>query len=271
METAQLPGETTRETSATSISVPYGDATVRHLHLAVGACRLIITPGYGEDWVTGRYYGPTEVAPLEINQSGGEVKISQKYDWAEMVRLFDGPPVLELRLGAAVPYSLSIDTGASDNQIDLGGLPLTRFALKQGAGRIRVDFSAPNPAQMDRLDISSGASSIEMENLANANFAEMRVEGGAASYKLDFGGRLQRDAQMKLTAAMSSTNIAIPANTAAKISSQSVMGGLEVGDGFMRKDGAFWTQAALAGIQPVLSMQISLTMGALELMTRYRN
>jgi hypothetical protein len=270
METAQI----SKESKTMPILIPYGEAVERHLHVAVGACRLLIAPaqggesGEGAAWVSGTYSDPTDTMPLEVSQVGGEVRISQSYGWAQMAYVFDGPPVLELDLGKAAPYTLSIDTGASEAHIDLGGLPLTHVTLKQGAGKVTVGFSAPNPERMDRLSISSGASAIEMYNLANANFGEMSLEGGAASYKLDFGGTLQRDAHAKVSAAMSATDIAIPATTAAKISSKSLMGGLNIGDGFMKKDGTFWTQAALAGLQPILSVQVTLTMGSLELRTK---
>ena len=56
---------------------------------------------------------------------------------------------------------------------------------------------------MELLEISSGAAAIELENLANANFSEMRLSGGAASYELDFGGVLSRDAEVSIETGIS--------------------------------------------------------------------
>jgi hypothetical protein len=56
---------------------------------------------------------------------------------------------------------------------------------------------------MQLLEVSSGAAGIELENLANANFSEMRLSGGAAGYEPDFGGMLSRDAQVSIETGMS--------------------------------------------------------------------
>jgi hypothetical protein len=254
-----------QDTTSAPVSIPFGEVAPRALHIAVGACKLTIRPGEGTEWVTGTYSGHTDALPLEIRQDGGTVRIDQRYEWSEIVRLFDGVPTLELALGKAMPYDLIIDTGASESYLDLGGLPLTHLALNMGAGKITIDFSAPNPMEMSTLSVASGASSIEIRNLANANAGEVKAEGGAVAYKVDFGGTLRRAMNMRATAAMSSVDLIIPSSTPARITSQAIMGGVNAGDGYTRSDGAFWTQAAVASLQPTIAIQVSLTMGGLTL------
>src|SRR5580765_4852593 len=110
----------TKRTNSIDINIPYTESATRRLHLAVGACRIRVTPGDGDAWVTGRYYGPIEALPLDIIQQGDEVRITQRQEWAEITRLFDGPPTLELCLGKAMPYALDVETGASENNFNLG-------------------------------------------------------------------------------------------------------------------------------------------------------
>src|SRR5438477_4489988 len=52
----------------TNINIPYPETTDRHLWLAVGACRLRVTPGEGETWVAGTYDDPSQALPLQISQ-----------------------------------------------------------------------------------------------------------------------------------------------------------------------------------------------------------
>jgi hypothetical protein len=104
-----------------------------------------------------------------------------------------------------------------------------------------------------------------MRNLANANFTDMILEGGAAGYKFDFGGTLTRDAHVRLTTGMSGVEISVPAATAAKIKAEIVMGGLNIGDGFTKKDGAFWTEGALKGQTPVLTVEANISLGGLTI------
>jgi hypothetical protein len=160
---------------------------------------------------------------------------------------------------------LTIEAGASETDLDLGGLPISRLEVKQGAGKYRIDFSAPNPQVMSLFDLDAGAGDIELSHLVNANFAEMSIDGGAAAYRLDFSGTPQRDAYVKISTGVSSVEIRVPASTAAKISTESVLGSIEIGDGFMKKEGAFWTEAALAGKRPVLTIRTSVALGSLRL------
>jgi hypothetical protein len=124
-------------------------------------------------------------------------------------------PRYELELGRQRPFALTIETGASEFDLDLGGIPLSRLMVRQGAGKFELGFLAPNPEPMQLLDVSSGAAGIELEILANANFSEMRLSGGAARYELDFGGTLSRDAQVNIETGVSGVELTVPASTAA--------------------------------------------------------
>ena len=120
---------------------------------------------------------------------------------------------------------------------------------------------------MALFSLSAGAGSVKARRLANANCAEFVLEGGAAAYEFDFGGHLQRDARARITTGIASVALRVPAATAARIVTESVLGGLNVGDGFTKRDGAFCTAAALSGAQPVLTVQASVTLGSIELRT----
>jgi hypothetical protein len=127
--------------------------------------------------------------------------------------------------------------GASEFDLDLGGVPLRSMMVRQGAGRFAVNFSAPNPEPMGLLEVSSGAAAIELENLANANFSEMRLSGGAAGYELDFGGTFSRGAEVKVETGLSGVDISVPATTAAKVVAETTLGSVDVADGFTKEGG----------------------------------
>ncbi len=247
------------------IDIPFADAAELHLRLTVGACKVHIRPGDGPQWVAGTYNDPSNAVPLRIEQQGGEVRISQTFDWPQSWGSLREPPTFELSLGKTRPYTLTLEGGASEADMDLGGVPLRRLTIKYGAGKQEIGFSAPNPEPMQLLSVAGGAASMEFEGLANANFAEMTLEGGAAGYELDFGGTLLRDATVRINAAVSSVQISAPANTAVKMSAEAIMGSVETGDGFMKKEGAFWNEAALAGKTPSIAINARMTMGSIRL------
>ncbi len=251
--------------TVTNINIPFPEATDRHLRIALGACRLNVAPGRGDVWVAGAYKDESNSLPPLIQQEGGEARIMQNYQAFNPFGLFNKVPQVDLTLGTTQPYTLGIELGASENTFDLGGVPMTRLSIKQGAGKLDFNFSAPNPQPMSLLRVEAGATALEMKNLAHANFAEMTVDGGAAGYKFDFGGRLQREAHVRITAGMSGVEISVPATTAAKIRTEIVMGGLNIGDGFTKKEGMFWTEAAVNGQTPILTIDANVSLGGLTM------
>jgi hypothetical protein len=254
----------------TEISVAYPDTASPdyHLRLTVGACRLHLAPAApdtGDVWVRGTYRDPSGKLPCTIEQEGASVRISQQVHRVDLFGRSMETPTFDLALGTARPYMVTIETGASELTADLGRLPLTRLAIKLGAGKATVDFSAPCTQPMSLLEIGAGAVEMHMQHLANANPAELIVDGGAAAYAFAFDGTLQRDIHARINTGISSVEIAVPATTAAKIASESFLGSLQVGDGFTKREGAFWTPAALEGKQPVLTVRTNVALGSLRL------
>jgi hypothetical protein len=250
----------------TPIRIAYPAREDLHLRIALAACHFKAKPGDAEAWITGACHDPTGKRPPRIVEEGGTVRISEGGPSFEQIRaVFGGVPRYELELGKGRPFALTIETGASEFEIDLGGVPVSSMEVRQGAGKFELDFSAPNPHGMKQLEVSSGAAGIELENLANANFSEMRLSGGAAGYELDFGGTLLRDAEAKIEAGLSGVEIKIPASTAAKIAAETTLGSVNVEGGFTKKEGAFWTEAAMRGKKPLLTIRAGVRMGSLEL------
>ena len=248
------------------IRVAFPDTPDRHLRITIGPGRLKLAPGTVGEWVSGTYRDPTGSIPARVDEQGGTVRISQSYN--RNLPKLRGMPAFDLRLGTEQPYALTLEGGASDDYVcDLGGLPLTRLDVRHGAAQIRLDFSAPNPQPMERLRLQVGAADVEATNLANANAAEIAIDGGAAAFRFDFGGALARDSAVRITTGAASVEVAVPATTAAQIAPHAVLGSVEVGDGFETREGGYWTKAAVAGATPVVTIDANVTLGSLKLRT----
>jgi hypothetical protein len=250
----------------TPINAAYPAAEALQLRVALGACRFRARPGEGDAWVAGTYHDPTDRRPLRLLEEGSSVTITEEEPSFERIpAVFGGVPRYVLELGRQKPFALTIETGASEFDLDLGGIPLSRLMVRQGAGKFELGFSAPNPEPMQLLDVSSGAAGIGLENLANANFSEMRLSGGAAGYELDFGGTLSRDAQVSIETGMSGVELTVPASTAARVVAETTLGSVDVSDGFTKKDGAFLTEGALKDVVPILTIHAGVRLGSLRL------
>jgi hypothetical protein len=251
------------ESGITIVQIPFPEGGDPQLRISVGPAKLRIAPGDGPDWVNGTYHDPSHRVPCRVATDGARARISQENRWRGLMRQ---TPVFDLQLGKARPYRLTIESGATDDSAcDLGGLPLTSLEVRHGAGELDLDFSSPNPGAMERLHLASGAAEIEAMNLANANAAEIAIEGGAASFIFDFGGTLQRDARVRINVGMASVEIRVPASTAAKITPHAVLGSVDAGDGFTTREGGYWTAAAVAEGTPVLTIDASVALGSLKL------
>jgi hypothetical protein len=250
-------------TDETPIDVPFPAGDPLELRIALGPCRVRIAPGAAGGWVTGRYRDPTGVLPLQVTLEGGHARLTQSAT-ARSLPAAARPPSLDLELGTARPFHLVIEGGANETVADLGGVPLTRLTIRHGAGRTDLEFSAPNPAEMAALEVAAGGVAMDVRGLANANFAEMTVSGGAAQYRLEFGGALRRDGVVRLNTGVASIEVDLPAATAATVRSESVLGAIDVGDGFLTRDGAYWNQAAATGQTPLLRLTVTSVLGAVK-------
>lgn len=251
-------------TTHMDISIPYAEVEEPQLQIRVGACKLSLRPG-ATSWVAGTYTDPTGSIPCRIVQEAGMARVTQEPRLGALATWTRGTPAFDLALGGARPYALTVETGASETEIELGGLPLTRLSLRLGAGKHTVRFLEPNPRGMALLNVDAGAGAIELRGLANANFTEMTLDGGAAAFVCDFGGQLQRQAMARISTGVSTVEIRVPRSTAAHILPDVTLGHLQTSDGFTTREGGYWTPAALEPASPVLTIRISAALGMLQL------
>lgn len=251
-----------------TINVPYPEAPEVSLKLQVGACKLIVRPG-GEGFVSGTYTDPAKSLPVKIEQSGSEVRISQEFRvgrfFDRISGFFKEVPTFDLTIGTAKPFRLWIETGASEATLDLGGLPLTSLVSRHGAGKMDIDFSAPNPQVLNLIDLTSGAGSLTVLNLGNASFSELKLEGGAAGYVLDFGGAMQRRGHARITTGVASVELRIPDVLPARINPDHMFGHVDADKAFIEVDKYLVTQAAADGKPALLEIDVNVSLGSVQL------
>jgi hypothetical protein len=105
---------------------------------------------------------------------------------------------------------LTVEAGAYDGKLELGGLALKSLTVKDGAANVDLSFSEPNQTEMSILRYETGASDVKLIGLANANFSTLTFSGGAGNYTLDFSGELQGDAVVTITSGFGNVSLVIP-------------------------------------------------------------
>jgi hypothetical protein len=252
-------------TTETPIRAPFlEEESALILRVELGACRLRIGPGAADPWVEGTYTDPTDDLPPRLDVDRGRVTLRQDRTFGGAVGLLRGSPTCELRLGTGRSYRLELDTGASEVDLDLSGLPLEGLQVRAGAGKLTIACHRPNPGEMDEVSLRMGAGSLDATGLGNLAAARLRAESGAAALNVDLRGELRRPLDARLSAGMSGLRITVPVDRPVRITSETTLGSTDLGEGFVTRAGS--VETAVAGA-PLVQLHATVALGSLQLRT----
>jgi hypothetical protein len=250
LPTAATPGPLTTD----QISVPLpGDTTQTvNMTLDFGAGNLTLTPGSDSLLSGTATYNIPDFKPT-VTSDGNNVTIAQgNWHMSGIPDLSKIKNEWSMALGN-VPMNLTINGGAYNATYEFGGLAITNLTIKDGAAQTKLNFSSPNATGMVLLHYETGASTVSMTGLGNANFSSLDFTSGAGSYTLDFSGAMKRDASVHLTSGVSSLTLVIPAGIPVQINT-SGLANVTYGSGWS-KNGNVLTQEG-SGPQLVIVAEI---------------
>ena len=244
------------------VPLPENSETLTELTLSFGAGSINLEPGAEDAIVEGTASYNVEDFDPEVIIENNVVRIEQGDLNINGIPNFDDDIVnnWDFKLGAT-PMELTISAGAYRGKLELGGLAISDLDISDGAADVEISFSQPNLVEMGDFRYSTGASTVELEGLANANFDSMAFKSGAGSYKLDFGGELNRDMNVTIEAGVSSITIIIPEGTSAEVSFEGGLSNITT-RGAWEQHGS---EYVLEGDGPTISIIVEMGAGNLEL------
>lgn len=140
-------------TPAQVLALPLDGAADAEVRVVFGAGTLQLGPAASGRLVDGTFDGGVEATPA----GPGRVRLTTPHlaSWSWDL----GRPPFTWRMGltAEVPLRLELETGASDNEIDLSGLRVTDLRLRTGAAQSRVTLPA---AGVTRVSAEGGAAQM---------------------------------------------------------------------------------------------------------------
>ena len=241
-----------------NITVPTPTSGEGQLTFSFGAGELTLSPG-AQDLVDGTaVYNVPELKPEVVTQ-GSSIEVKQG-DLKVLPYPKDLKNQWDLKLGST-PMDLTINAGAYKGTYELGGVPLTGLTIKDGASNVELSISKPNPSQMTVFRYETGASSVKLTGLANANFSTMIFNSGAGDYTLDFSGALKRDATITISSGISNMILVIPDGVKANVTVESGVSNVNAGSGWSQ-NGNQYTQT---GSGPTLTFVVKTGAGNLTL------
>jgi hypothetical protein len=180
-----------------------------------GAGRLRISPGAGgELYRLEMRYDEERFTPVrEWDAASGSLRLGLRgRDGIRVSRDRGGEeaPYLDLGLSPDIPVALAVEAGAAESEVELGGLALRQLRYETGASATRLRFSRPNPVACEAMEVRVGAAQFEARQIANANCAQVRFEGGVGRVTLDFTGTWRRSMEADLEVGLGHLDLRLP-------------------------------------------------------------
>jgi hypothetical protein len=226
------------------------------LSLEFGAGTLTLSPG-AQNLVDGTaLYNVAELKP-KIEKNGNSITIKQG-DFSGLPPFDKIKNEWNLQLGET-PLDLTVRAGAYEGNLELGGLALKSLTIRDGASNVDLSFREPNQIEMSLLRYETGASSVKLTGLANANFSTLTFSGGAGNYTLDFSGELQRDAVVTVEAGLGDMSLVIPNDVKAVVTVEGTAVNINHSSGWLQ-DGRKYSQD---GSGPTLTILVKMAAGNL--------
>ncbi|NTU74922.1 MAG: hypothetical protein HGA86_02245 [Anaerolineaceae bacterium] len=166
----------------------------------------------------------------------------------------------DLQLGEQ-PMRLEIKAGGYKGKLDLGGLSLSKLNISDGASTCDVDFSEPNKIVMDSFTYKTGASTVEINNLANANAKELLIESGAGSFTFDFNGKLQRDLTVRISSGASDVHLKFPPDANVEIRFSGGISNINTNGTWIVNDSTY----SNSGNGPLITVKVEMVLGSVTI------
>jgi hypothetical protein len=141
----------------------------------------------------------------------------------------DGGQAGRLRLGLPGDAStnLTIEVGAAEARVRLGGIPLSGLIYRTGASESEISFDEPNPERMDEMELAAGAAEFRASGLGNARFGRLRFEGAVGDVTLDFRGSWSADAEAEVAMGLGAMKLILPSGIGVEIEKSGLLAGFD--------------------------------------------
>lgn len=199
--------------------ISLGEVDSLKVYIKFGAGKLDLISGE-EDVFKGNFqYDKSILKPniqYEILEETGILTLSQSIK-KDLDLPFPYKNRWNLKLPPGIPMQLYINTATYSGDIDLTNLQIENFYLNSGASQTDILFNQPNLIDLKNINIKTGASTINISGLANANFDKMNFTGGAGNYTFDFSGKLTKKSKVSIDAGAAKIILKIPSTIGTKI------------------------------------------------------
>ena len=174
-------------TEEEDVSIPLEGASAAQIRISHGAGRLQVQGGAGTDQlVEGRFTGGLA---YRVSRTGDRLDVDMRVQGqglATALLPWKWPRTRgaewTVHLNEAIPLSLKIEGGASDNRLDLSDLKVQELQVETGASSTKLTL--PAGAGQTRAQVSCGVGAVEIQ-IPSGVSARVRAHSALAEVKVD--------------------------------------------------------------------------------------
>lgn len=258
-----LPAQSWRSVEAARQARALDTLRVR-VDYTVGALRIAASPDSLLYRAQLRYDAERFEPVREFDASASTLRVGVRGDAELPLRIGGGKEEgsLELALAPAQPIDLELDLGATEANLDLTGLPISRLEIGSGASELTLSFETPNPIAMRELTIDAGVARVIGLRIGNANAERMRVTGTVGSVDLDMRGSWSGTRVVQVAVTFGAATLRIPRSVGVRVKHSRVLGTFDAA-GFTEIGDEFVSQS-WEGAEQRLLIDARTTFGTLE-------
>lgn len=171
---------------------------------------------------------------------------------------------LRAELSPKVPMELELELGATEGDVQLGGLRLTDLSLKGGAADLTLRFDERNPERMREMRLDVGAAAVHVRRAGNSGVERVRANVGAGSLEVDLGGgALTHDVEVNATVAVGEFRLRVPPDVGVFVEASTFLASFEKAGLVKRDDG--WYSPGYAAAERKVRVRLRVVLGGFTL------
>jgi hypothetical protein len=235
------------------------------LEYAAGVLRL--APGRATElYRMEASYDAERFLPVSGYDAGtGAVTLGLRADGRGGIRIVSGRQLRQaanVSLSPRVDLALDVTLGATEGDLELGGLRVADWSLRAGASQTVVRFSQPNGVRCRRGEVTAGAAELTMLGLGNSRCDRIDVEGGMGKVVLDFGGAWTSSSAVGVKMAVGELTLRLPRRVGVRLTMDKFLASFDPA-GLVQRDGAY-ESPGYAGADRRLDIAVTTAVGGVR-------
>ena len=161
-----------------------------------------------------------------------------------------------------IPLDLTVELGAAEADVDLGGLSLRSVHYRTGASESRLTFDRPNRVPCTTMRLEAGAATFRVSGIANAGCRQFTFTGGVGEVVLDFSGAWRGAMEASVRVSIGELTVRVPDDVGVALRLNRFLASFERA-GF-EKRGNMYYSANFAAARYRLTLDVHATIGGVN-------